>query len=71
MNISRYVEEVCNGTWYKFRDQEHESLKKVLTGKSEIISLGGGSIAYDRNRHLIDPVDTYNLSPHLSIQTQK
>ena len=40
--------------WDRFRDLEHETLKDFLTTWNEgILSLGGGCVAFERNRNLL------------------
>ncbi len=36
-----------------FREREYEALQKVIGGKNQIISTGGGIVTYDKSRELL------------------
>lgn len=56
----------------EFRDIEHRVLKKSIDNPAiPVLALGGGTIAFDRNRHSIDPVDNYLLNPHTNQEAKE
>lgn len=69
-SITDFVEWVWSMA--QFRDLEHNVLKEVLNDNSPmILALGWGTVAYDRNRHVIDPVDNYMMNPHSDEDARK
>lgn len=65
----RSIDDFVNGigSWPLFRDIEHTQVWKLVSNDTlDILAYGGWTAAFHRNRHVIDPVDTYALSPHHS-----
>jgi shikimate kinase len=65
------VEESCNmlikdmfdqyGEKY-FRSKEYEALEKVLCGKNQVISTGGGIVTFENSQRLLGGQDVYYIS---------
>lgn len=69
MTITDYVDKVCGKDWIPFRNTEHHKLIESLK-KTDILSLWGGTPAFENNRIAIDSKNTVKILLDINIDTQ-
>jgi len=71
--VAEYVSthpEWIDAWWKAFRDFEFESLGEVLEEWYDVISLWGGTMAFERNRNLLSHFDTLKVFLSVDVKSQ-